>query len=102
MGITIGETTQGISKSGLENYQAELHKQAITETINLLREIGEIRTALRAGWQGEAEENFEANLETKIKEEEEVIQGLKQTLDAEFAALEATWAEQDGQMVERI
>ena len=67
-----------------------------------MRDIEGIRTELRAGWQGEAEENFEANLEKKVLEEEEVIQGLKESLDAEFDALESTWATQDGQMVERV
>lgn len=101
MGLSIGETTQGISKSGLEAYRQELHTEAITKTIAKLHDIDDIVKALQNGWQGTAEENFEANFKDKIKEQEEVIQGLKETLDKELDQLEATWAKQDGEMVPR-
>lgn len=99
MGLGIGEVTQGFSRSGAEAYKNDLNAKAITETCNKLREINGIRTALEAGWQGQAQLNFMTNLQNAVETTATGIESLKDTLDGQFAAIEEAWANQDNEMV---
>lgn len=100
MGIAISDVTEGYSRTGAEAYKQELNSKAITETCNKLREIDSITTAFQAGWQGQAELNFETNLRNAVETTAQGIESLKSSLDGEFAAIEESWANQDNQMVE--
>ncbi len=98
-GLGIGELTEGYSRTGAAAYVAELNTKAITDTCNLLREINGIRTALEAGWQGQAELNFVSNLQKAVETTAQGIESLKGTLEGQFAAIEESWANQDNEMV---
>lgn len=98
-GLGIGEITQGYSRTGAENYKNELNAKAITETCNLLRDTNNIKNALSAGWQGQAELNFVTNLDNAVETTAQGIEELKNVLDGQFAAIEEAWANQDNEMV---
>lgn len=99
MAIGIGEVTQGYSATGAEDFKRALQKQAIEETANKLGEINGIKTALEAGWQGDAQLNFVKNLEKAITETQQALREMNATLDGQFATLQEAWAEQDKNMV---
>lgn len=100
MGLGIGEVTQGYSRSGAEAYLSDLNKKAIDETAKLVRDISSIRTAIEAGWQGQAELNFMTNLENAADITAQGLEEMKATLEGQFALIEEAWANQDNQMVE--
>lgn len=99
MPLGIGEITQGFSRTGAEAYKDDINAKAITETCRLLRDIEAIRTALEAGWQGQAQLNFMTNLQNAVETTATSIESLKATLDGQFAAIEEAWAKQDSEMV---
>jgi len=100
MGLGISEVTEGYSRSGAEAYKSDLNAKAIVETCRLLRDINSITTAFQAGWQGQAELNFETNLRNSVDITAQGIESLKDALDGEFAAIEEAWANQDNEMVQ--
>lgn len=98
-GLGIGDVTQGYSRTGAESYKNDLNAKVITETCNKLRETNGIKTALEAGWQGQAELNFVTNLDNAVETTAKGIEELKSVLDGQFAAIEEAWANQDNEMV---
>lgn len=98
-GLGIGDLSQGYSRNGAESYKQELNAKAIIETCNLLRDTNGIETALAAGWQGQAELNFVTNLHNAVETTAQGIEDLKSILDAQFAAIEEVWVNQDNEMV---
>ena len=99
MGLSIGETTVGYSATGAAAYLRSLNAKAIDETCDQLNKYQDILNAIQAGWQGKAEENFEANLKKLIEATNTSIRGMKEGLDSQFSNLEEVMREQDENMV---
>ena len=99
MGISIGEVTQGYSRTGATDYLTQLNAKAITETKQLVGQIDDIRSTFEQGWQGQAQINFMSNLQKACTAVQSSLDEIKLTLDSQFATIEEVWAKQDSEMV---
>ena len=90
----------GYSQSGAAEFQNQIHQEAIVQTKDKLGDINGIRSALEAGWQGKAELNFMQNFEKAVKDVQDALDEIDQRLSEEFDAIEASWVEQDINMVD--
>lgn len=98
--LSINELTHGVSFPGVMEYLDDIHRVAITETKNMLKNTDSVVNALRAGWQGAAETNFEKNLDSAVNAVATALDTLQQGLDSLFTDLTETMALQDEKLVE--
>lgn len=98
-GLSIGDIDIGIDVNGVENYLRELNIDAIGSAITALRDTNAVKNALQAGWQGQAEINFEKNLDRAVESVVSTLEELKQGLEGLFSELVESYAEQDNLMV---
>ena len=89
----------GYSRSGAQEFKEDLKAQGITTTAQKLGEIGGIRDAFQAGWQGKAEENFEKNLQTAITIVQQNLEEIKKALDVQFATIDTAIVTNDNEMI---
>lgn len=99
MGVSIDTVTTGISRQGVENFRQQIHQEAIVETKRLLGEIDGITSALEAGWQGVAEENFVRNLQNMVKKTQDALDILDEALTSEFSQIVNAMVTADEEMV---
>ena len=99
MAVSIDTVTKGYSASGAQSYLNDLNAKAIDETKTLVRNIDGIRSAVEAGWQGKAEQNFMENLFNGAEAVANSLDEVKAALDAEFGSIEQSIHEQDEGLV---
>lgn len=98
--LGIQDLTEGISVSGAKKYYEDLHTECIKETIEKLNETGDIKNALRAGWQGVACENFIKSLDAIVKVTQNNIAMMDSVLESEINLITKAWLNQDREMVD--
>ncbi|HAB66481.1 MAG TPA: hypothetical protein DCE23_03840 [Firmicutes bacterium] len=91
----------GMSAEGIQNYISEIQTIVIQEACeNLESGKDALHTALRTGWTGQAEVNFEKNFDNQITATVNALKSAEAALEAELYAIANSWIEQDKQMVE--
>lgn len=100
--VTVGDSGfYGMSVEGIQNYIGEIKTIVISNACENLESGKEaLHTALRTGWTGQAEVNFEKNFDKQIETTITALKGTEAKLEAELYAIANSWIEQDKQMVE--
>lgn len=92
---------QGMYVQGIENYINEIKTIVIQNACeNLEQGTAQLHEALRNGWTGQAEINFEKNFDRQIKKTVDSLKAAEASLEAELYAIANSWIEQDKLMVE--
>lgn len=94
-----GQATNGVNAGGAIDYVRELNLNVINGAIDALNDDKDVRTALRTGWQGQAEVNFERNLTNGINACVSALEKVKKGVEALITDLVEDLAEQDKQLV---
>lgn len=98
--LQIGELTNGVSVNGAYDYLDGLNTEAIAGAIAALNSTNSVKTALRAGWQGRAEANFEVNLDKSVAAVVDSLEMVKKDIEGVVANLVEDFAIQDQKMIE--
>lgn len=100
--VTVNESGfYGMSAEGVANYVSDIKSFVITDACGHLEENKEaLHGALRTGWTGQAEINFEKNFDKSIADTIESLKATEAALEAELYAVANAWIEQDKNMVE--
>lgn len=97
--LTIGEITTGVSVSGAYDYLAGINTDAIMGAIAAVNATGNVKNALRNGWQGKAEANFEANLDKSAELIVSELETIRKGIESTVTQLVEDYAMQDSNMV---
>lgn len=100
MGLDIGSTTIGISRTGAEKFKSDLHANAIEETKALVAKVEPIKDACEAGWQGVSEENFMKNLYNTVEVVQSALDELGEALNNELDQIVDTFEASDEEMIQ--
>ena len=82
------------------DYLDGLNTEAIAGAIAALNSTTPVKTALRGGWQGKAEANFEVNLDNAVAAVVESLEDVKKEIEGVVANLVEDFAMQDQKMIE--
>lgn len=93
--MDFGSTSYGISKSGLNNFVTELNTVVLTQVTPTILNTGDVKNALRAGWHGVSEDNFEARLDESARNLSDSLKQLQQVFQQEMDNIEASIADMD-------
>lgn len=99
MGLEISSTDHGFSREGAEAFKQKIHQEAIEKTKTQVGQIGNIRDAIEAGWQGQAQINFMTNLQNSVVKVQDALDQLDEALSAEFDNIKSAWMTQDDEMI---
>ena len=92
----------GMYDDGVENYISDIKTNCITTAIQALNEKEALYNAIKTGWTGIAEENFEANMDVLIEQVIQSLNDIQVGLEQELRAIAKAWADQDASMVGRV
>lgn len=100
--VNVGETGfYGMSAEGVDAYVVDIKTVVIDKACaDLKNNLETLRTAVRSGWTGQAEVNFEKNLEKQINATVEALEAAQAKLVSELYAVANSWIDQDKNMVE--
>lgn len=98
--LQIGELTNGVSVNGAYDYLDGLNTEAIAGAVAALNNSGNVKTALRSGWQGRAEANFEVNFDKSVELVVESLEMVKKEIEGVVANLVEDFAMNDQKMIE--
>ena len=98
--LGIGDLTHGVSAAGAQTYVDNLNMEAIEGAIKVLQDTKNVKTALEAGWQGQAEANFEKNLDSAVTTIINTLEIIKTNVESLVSELVEDLAEQDGELVQ--
>lgn len=95
------ELTVGYSATGAEEYLQNLNAELITGTKSLIRDkFSNVKTALEAGWVGNAEVSFVNNMYKASEELCETLDSLRDAIDGMLGAVEDEMTNRDNTIVE--
>lgn len=100
--VSIDKLTQGIDFSGAKEYVDKVKAIAIDDTKDLLGKKEGVEDALRIGWVGQAESNFEKNFETAIDAVKNQLDQAYEAFLGEIMAIQSAWQTQDEGMVQVV
>ncbi len=94
----------GMSQDGVNQYIKDIKTNCIETAKNELRSGMEstLLPAIRTGWIGIAEENFEQNMFKLIQETIKALDRAQAALEQELQAVAKAWVDQDSEMVGRM
>lgn len=94
----------GMSMDGVTKYIEDIRTNCIEAAKDSLEDNMEsvLFTAIRTGWTGTAEENFEENMKILIDQTQTALQNAQEALEQELSAIVSAWVAQDDQMVAKI
>ncbi len=92
----------GMSADGLDAYIKAIKTDCIETAKKALADEEALFDAIRTGWVGKSEENFEENMKKLIKETIDALDKAETGLEQELNAVAKAWADQDSSMVGRV
>lgn len=99
MNVGIDGLTMGVSTQGMQQYREDLRMELLEQTKEKLEDVGEIQTAVDAGWQGEARDKFLIDFGEAIRSIEEDLVKEYNDLDNRLQELEQNYFTQDKNMM---
>lgn len=97
--LSIGELTTGVSTQGAYEYLAGINTEAIMGAMSAVKNTTNVKNALRAGWQGKAENNFEVNLDKAAELIVEQLEVIRKGIEGTITQLVEDYAIQDSNMI---
>ena len=95
----IGKFTQGIDFSGVQDYVKTVQAIVITDAKEALDKTDPIKEALKQAWVGQAEVNFEKNLDFAVAKVQTQLNDAYAAFVGEIYAIQEGWAAQDKDMI---
>ena len=90
----------GVNIAGMNAYIDEINTMVLTTVSEALRNTSEVEQAVRAGWSGNAPEQFIANL-NKAKEQMIVtLKQLQKTFETELKGIQSSILDMDANLVD--
>ena len=95
------ELIVGYSATGAEEYLQNLNAELITGTKSLIRDkFSNVKTALEAGWVGNAEVNFVTKFNKASEDLCDTLDSLKKAIDGMLGAVEDEMTNRDNKIVD--
>ena len=98
--LGISDLTIGVDANGASDYYDALNTNAIRKAREAVLNTNDVKSALETGWQGQAEFNFEKNLDNAAKAVDQELEKISNAIQSLITELVEDWATQDNQMVE--
>lgn len=99
-GLGINDIEIGVSADGAWEYYNNLNTNAIQKAQQAVLDLNEVKTTFQQNWQGQAEVNFERNMEKAANVVNNEFEKASKMIESLIAELVENWAEQDKNMVE--
>ena len=99
-GMSIGDATIGISRTGIENYKQELNFKVVNDTKKALRDYKSVVDTIGTSWNGAAAQKFVNNLHTSTEKACDALDAIGDALDALFETIKNSMIKQDEEMIE--
>ena len=99
-GMSIGDATIGISRTGIENYRQDLNFKVVNDTKQELRDYKSIVDTISTSWNGAAAQKFVNNLHTSVEKACEALDAIGDGLNALFDTIKNSMIKQDEEMIE--
>lgn len=99
-GLGISEIEKGISAGGAWDYYNNLNTRAIDKAKAAVLDLNQVKNVFHQNWQGQAEVNFEKNMDNAAKVVEQELDKVSKLIESLITELVETWAEQDKEMVQ--
>lgn len=98
--MEISSMTHGVSILGARKYVEELQLGAIEKAITALENTSEVKSTLAAGWQGQAETNFEKSMDKSVQTVVEALRSISDGIESLVTELTEDLLQQDRDMVD--
>lgn len=95
---TLGEFEYGYETGGVDQYLEDIKANLLTEAQTRVNNIGNIRTACEATWEGKAREKFLDNLQKDAKHVGDQFKKLYDALEKEVKQVRGAMSEKDKNM----
>lgn len=96
--MDFGSTSYGLSKSGLNNFVTELNSVVLTQVTPTILNTNEVKQALRNGWHGASEDNFEVRLDEGARNLSDTLTKLQELFQQEMDNIEQSIADMDASL----
>lgn len=81
------ELTFGYSSKGADQYLEDIKSIAIDDAAKALDNYDAVEAALKAGWEGQAREDFWKKFKEEVSNTKDTLKSLSSTLDSQFEAI---------------
>ena len=90
----------GVSITGMNQYIDDINTVVLTEVAAALRDTAAVEDAARAGWHGNAPEQFIANLNKAKEQMVETLKQLQNTFETELNGIKSSILDMDANLVD--
>ena len=90
----------GVSITGMNQYIDNINTVVLTEVAAALRDTAAVEDAVRAGWHGNAPEQFIANLNKAKEKMIDTLRQLEKTFEVELKGIQSAVLDMDANLVE--
>lgn len=90
----------GVSITGMNQYIDDINTVVLTEVAAALRDTAAVEDAVRAGWHGNAPEQFIANLNKAKEQMVETLKQLQNTFETELNGIKSSILDMDANLVD--
>lgn len=97
--MDFSQADHGVSIMGMQQYIDDLNTVVLIDVAQALRNTDGIREAVRAGWHGNAPEQFLANIDKAKEKEIETLSELKKIFEAELKGIQSEILDMDANLV---
>lgn len=98
--MDFGSADHGVNIPGMNQYIEDLNTIVLTEVASTLRNTNDVVTAVRAGWHGDAPEQFIMNLNKAAEKMVDELKNIQQALEVELKGIQSEIIDMDANLVE--
>lgn len=90
----------GVNIVGMNQYIEDINTIVLTNISSVIRNTTDVETEVRAGWHGNAPEQFIANLNKAKEQMIETLKGLQETFETELNGIKSSILDMDANLVD--
>lgn len=90
----------GVNVVGMTQYIEDINSIVLTDVASTLRNTQDVETAVRAGWHGNAPEQFITNLNKAKEQMVETLKQLQTTFETELNGIQSQILDMDANLVD--
>lgn len=94
------QADHGVNITGMQTYIDDLNTVVLVDAAQALRDTNGIKEAVRAGWHGNAPEQFIANIDTAKEKMVETLKALRDAFEKELKGIQSEIIDMDANLVE--
>lgn len=90
----------GVNITGMQSYISDVNSIVLNNVASKIRATDEVASAVRAGWHGNAPEQFIANLDKAKEQMVQTLNELQHTFETELNGIQSAILDMDANLVD--